>query len=106
MAGSTTRKCIDTPSPAILPALEKVLAELEFAYKKHPVWPKDAVRQAAIVAEEAGELVQATLTMVETMETLRLSKVVRVGMEKAIRKEAAQTAAMALRLLINYDTTY
>ena len=35
--------------------------ELRIAETYHPEWPKDVVHGAAVVAEEAGELVQAAL---------------------------------------------
>ena len=57
--------------------------------KKHfPWWPEDPVHAAAIVAEEAGELVQASLQF--TYEN---------GSIIAMEKEAIQTAAMAIRFL-------
>ena len=35
--------------------------ELQKACSKHPMWPGDMIHGAAIVAEEAGELIRATL---------------------------------------------
>jgi hypothetical protein len=70
--------------------IETVFDELRKAEIKHPSWPTDPIHAAAIVAEEAGELVQASIDhyyMVECKERMM--------------KEAAQTAAMGIRLLIN-----
>jgi hypothetical protein len=69
-------------------AVELVLAELARARKKHPKWPADKIHQAAIVAEEAGELVQAALDA-------RYSG----GSQSTIDTEAMHTAATAIRLL-------
>jgi hypothetical protein len=69
-------------------AVELILAELARARKKHPKWPADKIHQAAIVAEEAGELVQAALDA-------RYSN----GSQSDIDTEAVHTAATAIRLL-------
>lgn len=72
------------------------IAELVRAEKKHPVWPTDIVHQAAIVAEEAGELLQAANNMLESGDEY--------GFDLShIRTEAIQTGAVALRLLINLE---
>ena len=39
--------------------LESVITELDMAKVKWPDWPVDPVHAAAVVSEEAGELVQA-----------------------------------------------
>ena len=71
-------------------AIRAVLDELARARAKHPYWPTDPVHAAAIVAEESGELVRAAL---------RFSY--REGGEfDDIDKEAVQTAATCLRLLV------
>ena len=69
-----------------------VMAELERAEKIHPAWPTDLVKASAILAEEAGETLQAANTFDET----------RSG-KKEIITEAVQTAAMAIRLLKNIE---
>lgn len=66
-----------------------VAAEVLRAEKKHPGWPSDAVHAAAIVGEEAGELLQAALQWHYEGGNLA-----------SMRKEAVQTAAMAVRFLI------
>jgi hypothetical protein len=70
--------------------IETVFDELRKAETKHPSWPTDPIHAAAIVAEEAGELVQASIDHYYTVEC-----------KERIIKEAAQTAAMGIRLLIN-----
>ena len=42
-------------------AIEAIEAEVERATAKHSRWPADPIHAAAIVAEEAGELVKASL---------------------------------------------
>jgi len=69
-------------------AVELILAELARARKKHPKWPPDKIHQAAIVAEEAGELVQAALDA-------RYSG----GSQSDIDKEASHVGATVIRLL-------
>jgi len=68
-----------------------VLDEIEHAKTIHPNFPSDPVHQAAIVAEECGELMQAVLQHV--YEPHKGGSPV---------KEAVQTAAMAIRFLENF----
>ena len=42
-------------------ALAQIFSEVERAEKLHPDWPTSPIHQAAIVTEEAGELLQASL---------------------------------------------
>jgi len=67
--------------------------EMERAKTKFPWWPKDQIHAAAIVAEEAGELLQATLQC----------KYENGSIEK-IKKEAIQTLTMAIRFLENLSS--
>lgn len=67
-----------------------IAQELQRAELKHPTWPTDQVHAAAVVAEEAGELVQAALQYHYDGK----------GADR-VRDEAVQTAAMAIRLLLN-----
>ncbi|OGB61446.1 MAG: hypothetical protein A2Y94_13790 [Caldithrix sp. RBG_13_44_9] len=71
-------------------AIKLVLKELEGAQKEFPEWPRDVIHAAAIVAEESGELVKAAIDFNYHKGTL-----------KAMEKEAIQTAAMAIRFLLN-----
>jgi NTP pyrophosphatase (non-canonical NTP hydrolase) len=74
--------------PTLEWAIKLVTDELRRAEAKFPLWPKDYIHAAAIVAEEAGELVRAALK--GTYEN---------GGRAAMSEEAVQTAAMALRFL-------
>lgn len=71
-------------------AIISILKELSKAERKHPNWPKDVIHQAAVVAEESGELTRASLQFVYED-----------GEIQNLRTEAIQTAAMAIRFLIN-----
>jgi hypothetical protein len=73
--------------------IEAVFEELRRAEEKFPGWPSDPIHQAAVVAEESGELVQAALDLVYNREPTN---------EKFIQ-EAIQTTAMGLRLLFNLE---
>ena len=79
----------------IADALALVLAEMDRARQKFAGWPRDPVHAAAIVVEEAGELMQACLNY--TYETGGVE-----GDDAAsMRAEAVQTAAMAIEFLVN-----
>lgn len=71
-------------------AIAIVLDELRLAEAKHPSWPTDMIHAAAVVAEEAGELVQASIDHMYGGQCL-----------EKLRTEAAQTAAMGIRFLLN-----
>lgn len=71
----------------------EVMAELNRAEKKYPSWPDDPVLAAAVVGEEAGELLQAA-------NNARWHG----GNHNKMREEAVQMAAMAVRFLLHeYD---
>ena len=72
--------------------LSLVMTEIIRAEEKHPDWPADPVRSAAVVAEESGELVKAVLDHEEKNSS-----------QYAIVTEAIQTAATAIRFLKNYN---
>jgi len=76
---------------AIETAVEDVMREIENASRKWPGWPLDPVHAAAIVAEEAGELVRAALKA--TYEG---------GSVADMHLEAVQTAATAIRFLVGW----
>ena len=65
-------------------ALAQIFSEVERAEKLHPDWPTSPIHQAAIVTEEAGELLQASLN-------------------KAMITEAIHTAATVIRFLKNIN---
>lgn len=69
--------------------------ELDKATKKHPDWPTDIIHAAAIVMEEAGELIQACLDVVYFE-----------GKLEDVRDEAISVAAMAKRFLFHLPTGY
>ena len=73
-------------------AVDAMLKELERAKSKHPTWPTDIVHQVAIMVEEAGEAMRATLNYVYEG-----------GSIEAVRKELEHTGAMAIRVLINLE---
>jgi NTP pyrophosphatase (non-canonical NTP hydrolase) len=77
---------MDIPK-AITEAIQKELAR---AKAKFPWWPVDPIHAAAIVNEEAGELIQAALQF--TYEE---------GTHSAMFDEAVQVAAMAIRFIEN-----
>jgi NTP pyrophosphatase (non-canonical NTP hydrolase) len=62
--------------------------ELEKAKKKHPFFPVNPVERCAIMAEEAGEAVQAA-------NDLRWD----AGTKEDFQTELLQTAAMCVRIL-------
>lgn len=83
--------------------ITEILNELKRAKEKHPRWPVHIVSRAAIVAEEAGELIQAALKYkyekppgeVPTFYgvTPRDRQILK------LKNEAIQTAAMCIRFL-------
>lgn len=68
--------------------VQVILHELDHAEKKFPGWPNDPVHAAAIVAEEAGELIRASLQF--TYEE---------GLVTDMYDEAIQVGAMAIRFI-------
>lgn len=74
--------------------ISDVCEEILRAEKKFPGWPVDVVHGAAIVAEEAGEALQASLDFYYGRSD-----------ERPLRKELIHTAAMAMRFLKNLDTS-
>lgn len=79
---------------------QSIELELRSAKKKHPNWPDHIAAQAGIVCEEAGELMKAALEFKYERETN--NEDLRVQIE-SMRKEAVQTAAMAIRFLENLN---
>lgn len=76
--------------------LDEILKELKRAKKKHPHWPDHIVARAAIVSEEAGELVRASLNYKYEGKPEN-----RPACLKEMEKEAIQTAATCIRFLEN-----
>lgn len=78
-------------------AINLIVEELEEATEAWPDWPTDPVHAAAVIAEEAGELVQAALQFCY-QEADR----------EPMGLEAMQVGAMAIRFLMSfaiYDAT-
>lgn len=75
--------------------LHEVDAEIKRAREKFPDWPVSEIEGAAIVVEEAGEVVQAALNRrphdPHFADTPR----------EKVKKELIQTAAMAVRMLVD-----
>lgn len=70
----------------------EILTELERAESIHPVWPADPIHAAAIMMEEAGEVVKAVNDAVEKGSDTEDCKT-----------EAIHAAAMCIRFLKNFD---
>jgi hypothetical protein len=68
--------------------------ELERAMAKFPTWPTDPLHALAVLGEEFGELTKDVLQL--TYEPGKTSA-------ENVRKEAIQTAAMALRFVASLD---
>ena len=75
-------------------AVELILAELKRAREQHPIWPTDPIHAAAIINEEAGELIQAALDYTYDQDRAR----------STMLEEAVQVGAMAIRFLANIGT--
>ena len=80
-------------NPNVLSAIE---SELDRAEGIHPDYPTDPVRRAAILAEEAGEVVRAALDLTRPHKRMGYTA---AGLTQKMYKEAVHTAAMAVRLL-------
>jgi len=80
--------------PAMDKAIHEIVIELERAVEKFPRWPTDPLHAAAVLGEEFGELTKAIL---ETIYEAPKST------EADVRKEAIQTAAMALRFVMSLN---
>ena len=74
--------------------IDEVKEELARATAKYPTWPNDPLHALAVLGEEYGELNKAALQF--TYEPHKTSL-------RAVREEAIQTAAMALRFAMSLD---
>ncbi len=74
-------------------AIERIFDELRKAEAKHPSWPTDPIHAVGILVEEAGEAMQAAIDVTYSS-----------GDVEHLRKELAQTGAMAIRALIHLET--
>ena len=75
-------------------ALLTICAEVDRATEKFPLWPDDPLHALAVLGEEYGELTKEMLQLV--YEPHKTSPI-------AVRKEAIQTAAMCVRLVLSLD---
>ena len=78
----------------IMNAIHLIIGEYNSAVAYHPdsTWPQDVIHMVAIMAEEAGEAVQAANDVVYSDASL-----------EPLRQELAQTAAMCIRCLVNLE---
>jgi sirohydrochlorin ferrochelatase len=81
--------------------LDDILKEVKRAKKKHPRWPDHVVARAAIVSEEAGELVRAALLYKYERESSPEDQKQQID---DMKKEAIQTAATCIRFLEDLKT--
>lgn len=88
-----TKLIIDTDSAGEAALLIEILAEIARAKAKHPLWPDDHVSRAAIIAEEAGEVIREANHLREGH-----------GNVKNLRLELIQTAATCIRMANLMDT--
>lgn len=76
------------------PTITEIVAELERATVKFPTWPTDPLHALGVLHEEVGELSKEVLQLV--YEPHKTSP-------EAVRREAIQAAAMALRFAMSLD---
>jgi hypothetical protein len=69
--------------------IDLIISELRLAEKKYPRWPDDLVHGAAIIGEEVGEIIRATLNNYYHGDKI-----------ENIKKEAVHTAVTAIRLIL------
>lgn len=72
--------------------ISSIVKEYQRAKNVHPNWPSDVIHASAIVSEESGELVRASLQFVYEN-----------GKHEEMVKEAIQTSAMGLRFLVQLN---
>lgn len=75
-------------------AAAEAVGEVVRATRKFPQWPTDPLHALAVLQEEVGEL---------TKEVVQLTYEPHKSSMAAVRVEAIQTAAMALRFLMSLD---
>lgn len=78
---------------------DEVDAEIKRARKKFP----GCDNMTLAMAEEAGELVRAVLSRWHAIRSFPASNPYDVELREAIRKEAVQTMAMCVRLILEGD---
>ena len=76
--------------------MAEIQAEIDSAMRKFPTWPTDPLHALAVLGEEYGELNKAVLQL--TYEPHKAGSSI-----NEVRKEAIQTAAMAIRFVMSLD---
>jgi NTP pyrophosphatase (non-canonical NTP hydrolase) len=82
------------PDYSLSDAIYNIVLELKKAKAKFPNWPTDPLHALAVLGEEYGELNKAVLQYSHEPHKTSLEE---------IRSEAIQTAAMAMRFIMNLD---
>jgi NTP pyrophosphatase (non-canonical NTP hydrolase) len=82
------------PDYPLSDAIYNIVLELKKAKAKFPNWPTDPLHALAVLGEEYGELNKAVLQYSYEPHKTSLEE---------IRSEAIQTAAMAMRFIMNLD---
>lgn len=72
-------------------AVQAIKTTLRVAKDNHPKYPLDIIHQAAIMAEESGEVVQAAIDYIY-----------HDGCMEAVINELTQTAAMCIRMMAHF----
>ncbi len=80
-----------TPGGREEAAIREILTALAEARARHPQWQADVIHSAAVLAEEAGEVVKAALDLTYF----------NAPNHQQLKKELAQVGAMAVRMLVN-----
>jgi hypothetical protein len=96
------RLLLGTPGATPEIVARSVAREVARAQELHPDWPADPVYQAAIVGEEAGELLQAALDC-KYKRCKPCSHA--TGEFCPVKREAIHVAATAVRVLIEWPET-
>ena len=74
--------------------IQVVMRELERVEIQHPIWPNDPIHVVGIIEEEVGEAMREAINLIYFRESADRDR---------LQKELVQTAAMAIRALINID---
>ncbi|MFV8800757.1 hypothetical protein ACNSO8_19425 [Yersinia sp. LJYL362] len=90
--GLTVRRPGNATYAQYMTISSEIINEANRASEVHPKWPTDAVHAVSILTEESGELMKAAIEYHYNN-----------GDIEAVREEAVQTGAMALRVLMHID---
>ncbi len=92
--GTADTPVLETTTRRPADMIGAVWHELETACAKFPTWPTDPLHALAVLGEEFGEL---------TKDVLQMAYEPGKTNAESVRKEAIQTAAMALRFVASLD---